>query len=71
MHSKIYALLSEGGIDVPEQHIVPSIVWYNQNCAQNKQEKVDGVAVNNENFPKYGTKKEKRGYLRNLKKIGN
>ena len=28
-----------------------SLVWYNHNCAREQAEKVDGVAVNNEQYP--------------------
>lgn len=66
---KIYALMSDGGADVPEHNLVASIVWYNNNCAGTAKEKVDGVAVNNEDFPKYGSKQEKMNYLTNLAKI--
>ena len=67
---QIYALLSEGGVDVPEKALVPSLVWYNQNCAQNQAEKLDGVAVNNEDFDKWGGEAEKVAYLTNLSEIG-
>ena len=61
--------MSDGGADVPEHNLVTSIVWYNNNCAGTAKEKVDGVAVNNEDFPKYGSKQEKMNYLTNLAKI--
>jgi len=66
---QIYALLSWGGKTVPEQDLVPSLVWYNQECAQNNMERLDGVAVNNEDFDKYGSQQEKLEYLENLSKI--
>jgi len=44
---EIYALLSWGESTVPEQHLVPGLVWYNQNCAKNTFEKLDGVAAEN------------------------
>ena len=61
--------MSDGGADVPEHNLVLSIVWYNENCAITANEKVDGVAVNNEDFPKYGSEQEKVNYLTNLAKI--
>eukprot|EP00091_Calanus_sinicus_P000692 TRINITY_DN10618_c0_g1_i1.p1 TRINITY_DN10618_c0_g1~~TRINITY_DN10618_c0_g1_i1.p1 ORF type:complete len:235 (-),score=76.12 TRINITY_DN10618_c0_g1_i1:120-776(-) len=66
---KIYALLSEGGVDVPEAAFVPRLVWYNQHCAQSQAEKLDGVAVNNEDFDKWGSEEEKVAYLTNLAEI--
>eukprot|EP00092_Neocalanus_flemingeri_P042446 GFUD01046383.1.p1 GENE.GFUD01046383.1~~GFUD01046383.1.p1 ORF type:complete len:332 (-),score=68.66 GFUD01046383.1:73-1068(-) len=66
---QIFALLSEGGDDVPEKDLVPSLVWYNTNCAQDMSEKLDGVAVNNENFHKSGSQAEKVAYLSNLAMI--
>ena len=47
---QIFALVSEGGEAVPEQELVPGIVWYNDECAATEREKIDGVAVNNEDF---------------------
>ena len=57
-------------MEVPEQDLVPSLVWYNQHCAQNMLEQLDGVAVNNENFDKKGSEEEKVAYLENLSKLG-
>ena len=67
---QIYALLSWGESTLPEQHLVPGLVWYNQNCANNTLEKLDGVAVNNEDFDKHGSQEVKVEYLENLAKIG-
>jgi len=66
---EIYALLSWGESTVPEQHLVPGLVWYNQNCAKNTLEKLDGVAVNNEDFAKHGSEEVKVDYLKNLANI--
>ena len=55
---------------MPEQHLVPGLVWYNQHCANNNLEKLDGVAVNNEAFDKHGSEQVKVDYLENLAKIG-
>jgi len=66
---QIYALLSWGGSTVPEQDLVPGLVWYNKNCAENTREKLDGVAVNNEDFDKHGSQEVKVEYLNNLAKI--
>lgn len=65
---QIYALLSDGGAEVPEQKRVASLVWYNQKCAKLPAEKIDGVAVNNEDYPR-GTAEEKIAFLTNLSKI--
>ena len=67
---QIYALLSEGGRKVPEADLVPSLVWYNKNCAESRLEKLDGVAVSNQDFDRQGSKEEKSDYLKNLAKIG-
>ena len=42
---------------------------YNHNCAKTPDEKIDGVAVNNEDYPR-GTAEEKVAFLTNLSKIG-
>ena len=55
---------------MPEQYLVPGLLWYNDNCALNQSEKLDGVAVNNEEFPKYGTGEELVDYITNLAQIG-
>lgn len=47
---KIYALFAASDIEVSERHMVPYVVWYNDNCAHTDQEKFDGVAVNNEAY---------------------
>jgi len=67
---QIYALLSDGGEDAPEHKRMPSLLWYNRICAQTPDEKIDGVAVNNENYPK-GTAEEKVAFLTNLSKIAS
>ena len=43
---------------------------YNHNCAKTPDEKIDGVAVNNEDYPR-GTAEEKAAFLTNLSKIGS
>ena len=55
---------------MPEQLLVPGLLWYNDNCALNQSEKLDGVAVNNEEFPKYGSEEELVDYITNLAQIG-
>ena len=71
---QIFALVSEGGEAVPEQELVPGIVWYNAECAATEREKIDGVAVNNEDFTtilqEHGSEQRKVAYLTNLAKIG-
>ena len=71
---QIFALVSEGGEAVPEQELVPGIVWYNDKCAATEREKIDGVAVNNEDFTtilqEHGSEQRKVAYLTNLAKIG-
>ena len=71
---QIFALVSEGGEEVPEQELVPSLVWYNAECAATEREKIDGVAVNNEDFTtilqEHGSEQRKVAYLTNLAKIG-
>ena len=42
---------------------------YNHNCAKTPDEKIDGVAVNNEDYPRE-TAEEKVAFLTNLSKIG-
>jgi len=69
---KIYALLSTGknaSEYVPEAALVPSLLWYNDNCAASQQEKLDGVAVNNEDFPREGTETEKIAFLDSLSNV--
>ena len=71
---QIFALVSEGGEEVPEQELVPSLVWYNDKCAAADREKIDGVAVNNEDFTtilqEHGSEQRKVAYLTNLANIG-
>lgn len=45
---KIHALLSTSDAAVSEQHHVPYVVWYNDECAITPAARFDGVAVNNE-----------------------
>jgi len=66
---QIYGLLSDGGANVPEAKTVPHMVWYNNNCAQSNMEKLDGVAVNNEDFRKNWSEKEHVAFLTALNKI--
>ena len=54
---------------VPEAALVPSLLWYNDNCAASQQEKLDGVAVNNEDFPREGTETEKIAFLDSLSNV--
>lgn len=67
---KIYALFSDGGDSIPEQHLVPHIVWYNTQCTgASPTAKFDGVAVNNENYNKGWTQTQMVTYLNNLNGI--
>ena len=66
---KIYALLSEGEFTVPEAYLVPGLIWYNENCALNDQEMIDGVAVNNEDYPDGESEGRLVEYITNLNRI--
>ena len=67
----IYGLLSIGGAGVPEQEWVKYFVWYNENCASDSMETIDGVAVNNEDYDRNSPESDKVAYLDNLQKIAD
>ena len=66
---KIYALFSNGDEGVSEQYLVPDVVWYNENCAMDIDEIIDGVAVNNEAYSTAWTEQRMVTYLDNLYNI--
>ncbi|XP_064645424.1 uncharacterized protein LOC135498856 [Lineus longissimus] len=66
---KIYALFAASDEIVSERTYIKYVVWYNDQCAGNANERFDGVAVNNEAFNKSGSDAEQTSYLDKLQEI--
>ncbi|KAL3890002.1 hypothetical protein ACJMK2_002344 [Sinanodonta woodiana] len=68
---KLYALFADSDLAVTEKTRVRYVVYYNDHCAQSAQERIDGVAVNNEAYAgiKCSDNTTRTTYLNNLNTI--